>query len=203
MVEKSMPAVVESHPAQLPPGVRRRLTRTDCSALESAGLLEWDRFELIDGELIPKVPKSRLHSIALLLLVEWLRGVFGTRNVEQEVSIELGPLLSSTNQPEPDVIVSRRSALEFRVSDPGPSDLLLVAEVSATTQDYDLGAKAAVYASGGIAEYWVVDLRTMRIVVHRNPVGNRYSSIIAYAADEAVSPLAAPASLIRLQDLVQ
>lgn len=198
-----MPDVVESHSAQLPPGLRRRFTRADCSALQAAGLLEWDRFELIDGELIPKAPKSRLHSIALLMLVEWLRSVFGTRNVEQEVSIGLGPLLSPTNQPEPDVIVSRRSALEFRTEDPGPSDLLLVAEVSATTQDYDLGAKAAAYAGGGIAEYWVVDLHKMRIVVHRNPVGDRYSSIIAYAADEAVSPSAAPASSIRLQDLVQ
>jgi Uma2 family endonuclease len=203
MLKETMPAVVEVHSAQLPPGARRRLTRADCGALETAGLLEWDRFELIDGELIPKVPKSRLHSIALLMLVEWLRGVFGTRNVEQEVSIELGPLLSANNQPEPDAIVSRRSALEFRASDPGPSDLLLVAEVSATTQDYDLGAKAALYASAGISEYWVLDLQDMRIVVHRNPVGDRYSSIIAYAVDEAVAPLAAPANSIRLQDLVQ
>jgi Uma2 family endonuclease len=198
-----MPAVVESHSAQLPPGARRRLTRTDCQALVTAGLLEWGRFELLDGELIPKVPKSRLHSIALLLLVEWLRSVFGSRNVEQEVSIELGPVLSQTNQPEPDAIVSRRSALEFRGAGPGPSDLLLVAEVAATTQEYDLGAKAALYASAGIEEYWVLDLQEMRIVVHRNPNGDRYSSIIAYAADEAVSPLAAPDSWIRLQNLVQ
>jgi Uma2 family endonuclease len=197
-----MPAVVESHPAQLPPGIRRRLTRADCTALEAVGLLEWERFELIDGELIPKLPKSRLHSIALLLLVEWLRDVFGSRHVEQEVAIELGALLSPTNAPEPDAIVLRRSAVEFRAASPGPVDLLLVAEVSATTQDYDLGAKAALYASAGIAEYWVLDLRDMRIVVHRNPVAERYGSIVAYAVDEAVSPLASEASSIRLRDLV-
>jgi len=203
MVEESMPAAVESHSAQLPPGARRRLTRLDCHALETAGLLEWERFELIDGELIRKMPKSPLHSFALLLLVEWLREVFGARHVLQEVSIELGALLSPTNEPEPDASVLRRSALEFRAASPGPSDLLLVAEVSATTQEYDLGAKAALYASAGIAEYWVLDLKEMRIVVHRNPGGDRYSSIIAYAVDEPVSPLAAPAHSIRLQDLVQ
>ncbi|MCX6606204.1 MAG: Uma2 family endonuclease [Acidobacteria bacterium] len=203
MIKEAMPAVVESHPAQLPPGVRRRLTRADCAALEAAGLLESERFELIDGELIPKVPKSPLHSFALLLLIEWLREVFGSRHVLQEVPIELGEHLSRTNEPEPDAIVLRRSAASFRNTSPGPSDLLLVAEISATSQSYDLGAKAALYASGGIPEYWVLDLRDMRMIVHRNPDGEKYSSIVAYAVDEAVSPLAAQASSIRLQDLMQ
>ena len=42
----------------------------------------------------------------------------------------------------------------------------------------------------------------MRIIVHRNPVAERYGSIIAYAVDEAISPLAAEASSIRLRDLM-
>lgn len=149
------------------------------------------------------MPKSRLHSITLLLLVEWLRQVFGVRNVEQEIPIDLGPILSPTNQPQPDVVVSRRSALELRDADPGPADLLLVVEVSVTTQEYDLGAKAALYASAGIVEYWVVDLRDKRIVVHRDPVGDRYGSIIAYAADEAVAPLATEMASLRFEDLLQ
>ena len=111
--------------------------------------------------------------------------------------------MSPTNQPEPDAIVLRRSAVEFRTTSPGPSDLLLIAEVCATTQDYDLGAKAALYASAGIAEYWVLDLNGMRIIVHRNPAGEKYESIIAYAADEPVAPLAAAVSSICLQDLVR
>ena len=196
-----MTAVVESHPAQIPVEDRRRLTREDCKALEVAGLLEWDRFELIDGGLIPKVSKSHLHSIALLLLIEWLRKVFGYRHVEQEVSIDPGPLLNATNQPEPDALVLRRSAVELGAENAGPRDILLVAEVSVTSQDYDLGAKAALYASAGIPEYWVLDLTANRIVVHRNPSGERYNSILAYAADEAVSPLAAESASIRLNDL--
>jgi Uma2 family endonuclease len=198
-----MPAVVEVHSAQLPPEARRKLTRVDCQALETAGLLDWERFELIDGELIRKMPKSRLHANVLRLLCAWFRRVFGEGHVDQEVAIDLSQALNATNAPEPDAIVLRRPAGDFRTENPGPTDLLLVAEVSATTQDYDLGAKAALYASAGIAEYWVLDLKELRIVVHRSPVGDRYNSIIAYAADEAVSPLAAPANSIRLQDLVQ
>jgi len=198
-----MPAVVESHSAQIPVEARRRLTREDCKALEAAGLLEWERFELIDGGLIPKMPKSRLHSNVLRRLCERLRRVFGIENVDQEVPIDLNQQLNATNQPEPDVIVLRQPAGELGSANPEPPDLFLVAEISATTQDYDLGAKAALYATAGIIEYWAIDLAAMRIVVHREPMGERYNSIFAYAADESVAPLAAESATIRLADLVE
>jgi len=196
-----MPAVVASHSAELPPGLRRGLTREDCRALQEAGLLEWERFELVDGYLIPRTRKSPLHAVAIHRLREWMSRVFGPDLVEQSVSIDLSPTLDRNNEPEPDLTVLRRSALEFRDFNPGPEDISMVAEISATTQDYDLGAKAALYARAGIAEYWVVDLPARRIVVHRETNGERYGSIVAYAADEAVSPLAAETASIRLQDL--
>jgi len=196
-----MPAAVETHSANLPAGFRRKLTREDCAALQVAGRLEWERYELIDGELIRKMPKSRLHTLTLLGLVAWLQDVFGRWHVEHEASINLGPSLDPTNEPEPDVIVLRRPSSEFPRTNPGPADILLLAEIAVTSQEYDLGAKAALYASAGIAEYWVLDLGASRIVVHRDPAGNRYGSIVAYAADEAVSPLAAESAALRLRDL--
>lgn len=197
-----MPAVLESRPAQLPADARRKLTRQDCRALAEAGLLEGERFELIDGELIRKMPKSRLHSLVLLRLVACLRNIFGQWHVEQEVSINLSAVLDATNEPEPDAIVLKRPSADFPQDNPGPADILLVAEVSVTTREYDLGAKAALYASAGITEYWVLDLPESRIVLHRHPDGDRYSSIVAYAIDEAVTPLAAESASIQLQDLV-
>lgn len=197
-----MPAVLESRPAQLPADARRKLTRQDCRALAEAGLLEGERFELIDGELIRKMPKSRLHSLVLLRLVACLRNIFGQWHVEQEVSINLSAVLDATNEPEPDAIVLKRPSADFPQDNPGPADILLVAEVSVTTREYDLGAKAALYASAGITEYWVLDLPESRIVLHRHPDGDRYSSIVAYAIDEAVTPLAAESAAIQLQDLV-
>ena len=117
------------------------------------------------------------------------------------MAIDLGPFLRVTNEPEPDAIVLRQPLVESEAANPGPPDVILVAEVSSSTLDYDLGVKAALYASAGIAEYWVVDVRNMRIVVHRDPIGERYASVVAYAADEAVSPLAAKSASIRLIDL--
>ena len=197
-----MPAAVEIHPAQLPSSARRKLTREDCLALQAAGLLDWEHYELIDGELIKKMPKSRLHTLTLLRLVAWLQDVFGRWHVEHEAVIGLSPALDPTNEPEPDAIVLRRASAEFPDANPGPADILLVAEISVTTQDYDLGAKAALYASAGIEEYWVLDLVQARIVVHRQPTGDHYESITAYSAAEAVSPLAAESAVLRLRDLL-
>ena len=65
-----------------------------------------------------------------------------------------------------------------------------------------LGPKAALYASAGIADYWVLDMTNDRIVVHRDPVAGRYASIITYAADETVAPLAAPTHPTTLRQLL-
>ena len=87
--------------AETPPSRPRPLTRDDCRALEAAGLLDLKRHELVDGYLIPKMSKSPLHSMALLLLSEWLREVFGPLHVEQGATIDPGPLLDATNWPDP------------------------------------------------------------------------------------------------------
>ena len=131
-----------------------------------------------------------------------LRNIFGQWHVEQEVSINLIAVLDATNEPEPDAIVLKRSSADFPQDNPGPADILLVAEVSVTTRKYDLGTNAALYASAGIAEYWVLDLPESRVVVHRHPDCDRYSSIVAYVIDEPVSPLAAESASIQLRDLV-
>jgi len=155
-----------------------------CGCLKVRGLagefmMELERYELLDGQLIRKTGKSRLHTIVLRPLLEWPRRVFGDECIEQGAPVELGPLLTATNELEPDAIVPRLPSREYRTANPGPADSLLVVEVSATTRDYDLGAKSALYASGGMAEYWVIDLRDMRIVVHRNALAERYGSTVA------------------------
>jgi Uma2 family endonuclease len=197
-----MPAVVESYPAHVPPEYRRKYTREDCRVLAAAGLLDLERYELIDGELVSKMGKSAYHSMLVALLVEWLRTVFGGRFVHQEVSINLNPSLDRTNELEPDAIVLSREFTNFQSDNPTPADIRLLVEVSVSTREYDLGPKAARYAAAGITEYWVVDIDPNRIVVHRDPSPTGYQSIAAYSANEALSPLAAPHAVLRLTSLL-
>lgn len=193
-----MPAVVETYPTHVPPEYRRKYTREDCRVLAAAGLLDLERYELIDGELVSKMGKSRLHSNVLRLLVKWLVAVFGDDFVDQEVAVRL----DSLNEPEPDAIVLNRPALSIQTDNPTPADIRLLVEVADSTREYDLGPKAARYAAAGITEYWVLDIDRNRIVVHRDPAPTGYQSIAAYAADEPLSPLAAPQAVLQFTTLL-
>lgn len=193
-----MPAVVESYPAHVPPEYRRKYTREDCRVLAAAGLLDLERYELVDGELVCKRGKSRLHSNVVRLLAKWVVAVFGDDFADQAVSVSL----DTVNEPEPDAIVLNKPALSIQSDHPTPADVRLLVEVAISTHEYDLGPKAARYAAAGITEYWVLDVGQHRIVVHRDPSPTGYQSIAAYAASEALSPLAAPVATLRLTDLL-
>lgn len=190
-----MPAVAESVQS-IPPMERKRWTRDECEALLAAGIQDLDRFELIEGELIRKVPKNRMHSLVILLLGDWLRQLFGGLLVVQETSVELPAADSYSSLPEPDLVVLRRSFVEI----PGrasASDLLLAVEVSGATLNFDRSTKAALYARAGIAEYWIVDVVQRRLIVHREPKDGSYQLVLSYSEEEQISPLAAPnASLV-------
>jgi Uma2 family endonuclease len=193
-----MPAVVESYPAHVPPEYRRKCTREDCRVLAAAGLLDLERYELIDGELVSKMGKSRLHSNVLRLLAKWLVAVFGEDFVDKEVSVRL----DSLNELEPDAVVLNKPALSIQADNPTPADIRLLVEVAVPTREYDLGPKAARYAAAAIPEYWALDIDQSRIVVHRAPTPTGYQSIAAYAANEPLSPLAAPHAVLHLTSLL-
>ena len=122
----------------------------------------------------------------------WLIGVFGLRRVNPEAPIDVAPEDNPSNEPEPDLIVLKRDLSEFRDRQPQPQDLDLLVELSDTTLGFDLTAKAALYARGGIVEYSVLDVTGRRRIVDRDPQASRYLSVIAYNEQERVAPLAAP-----------
>ena len=193
-----MPTVLIDAPSQLaqdPP--RKRWTRAECATLEASGLLDQQRLELIEGELISKMGKKRPHVDALAWMHDWLQEVFGKRFVNQEAPIDVAPEDNPTNEPEPDVIVLKRESSSFR-SNPRPGDLHLVVEVADTTLYFDLRTKAALYARAGIVEYWVLDVSGRRHIVHRDPQFGKYTTVMVYSEQEGVAPLAAPQSEFRV-----
>src|SRR6266699_1568078 len=185
-----MPTAVTDLPAKLDPP-RKLWTRSEYDELYSSGLLNGQRLELIEGELIDKMGKRRPHVNSVALLLGWLVEVFGARLVIQESPIDVAPEDNPSSQPEPDLIVLKRDLSHFTSENPCPQDLQLVVEVADSTLGFDLTRKAALYARAGIVEYWVLDVAGRRIIVHRDPRGGRYASGVAYSANESVAPLAA------------
>ncbi len=184
-----MPSVVtqESFLSSDPP--RKHWSRAECDALENAGLLNGERLELIEGELISKMGKRRPHTITLTLVATWLVRVFGPEFVNQETPIDVAPEDNPTSEPQPDAIVLQRPHWEYRTSNPGSTDVRLLVEVSDSSLGFDLTKKARLYARAEIAEYWVFDLIARRLIVHRDPKGEQYQSTMAYGEQEAVAPL--------------
>jgi Uma2 family endonuclease len=190
---------LEPAAAQVTPA-HKLWSRGEYAALEKVGI-PLRQYELIEGELIKKMPKSHAHMRAILLLVTWLRGAFGDLRVVQEPSIDVSPEDNPSNEPEPDAVVLNRSFLE--VAGPiRPGDIVILAEVSLSSLLFDLSTKAKLYSRAGIAEYWVIDIPARRLIVHRQPSGDTYLSKIAYQEDELVASLASPSVAVRVGDLL-
>lgn len=177
-------------PDQESASVRHKLwTRDECNVLVESGVIDPQRYELLEGELIEKVPKNHPHNLAVMLLYRWLNRIFGEGRVLQESSIHLARWDTPYSDPEPDVVVLNRPYDGF-VDKANPEDIILIVEVSDTSLALDTTRKAALYARAGIKDYWVLDVKGRRILVHRDPIGDVYSSILAFSQNEPVSPLA-------------
>jgi Uma2 family endonuclease len=107
--------------------------------------------------------------------------------------------------PMPDVAVIRGGPRDFAQVHPTRADL--VVEVSDTTLALDLTEKAELYATAGIADYWVLDLTGRRLLVFRDPGplspgGVGYRTHLTLGPTESVAPLAAPTTSITIADLL-
>ena len=174
-------------------------TREDCRKLEGTGLLP-ERWELVQGEIINKMGTNLPHSRIALSMIAWLIGVFPADRVLPTCSIDVVPEDNPTSEPEPDITLLNRPAGELG-RNPMPGDIVLLIEVSDTTLDHDLVAKAQLYARAGIAEYWVVDIKGRRIHQHREPQPEGYASLRIVGSGQVLSPLAQPGATLSV-DLV-
>src|SRR5262249_44574346 len=147
-----------------------------------------------------KMGKGRPHVNALLLLMRSLVKVFGDLRVVPESPIDVAPEDNPTSEPEPDLVVLSRDGTDFNEKNPKPRDLLLVIEIADSSLYVDLTTKAGLYARAGIADYWVLDIAGRRMIVHRDPRGGQYTSIVTYGPDDRVAPLAAPGCALRVGD---
>ena len=180
---------------------RIRITRKMCDALADNGLLT-GRYELIDGEVISKMGQKPVHATVIRRLNALLIRIFGERFVGVQLPIELEGTDRETNEPEPDLVVSVGDADDYSLRHPLPHEVVLLVEVADTSLAFDLKVKSLLYAKAGIADYWVVDAKGRRLVVHRKPSGEGYLEIFAYSEEESLSPLARPDASVRVSDLM-
>ena len=171
----------------------RRFSYKEYRRLVDEGFFEADHVELIDGEVLTTPAMSGPHNMAVLLGRQVLEAAFGAGYVvrpQMPIDLEM-----SDSSPEPDLAVVRGSPREYLSP---PKRVLLLVEVAVTSLDYDLGAKAALYATGGVEDYWVVDVVGRRVVVHRGPQAARgaFATVEVFSRLDQVQPLHEAAAVL-------
>ena len=106
--------------------------------------------------------------------------------------------LAPKNGPSPDFYVAPRTLAPGDVRAP---DVRLAIEVSDTSLTRDLRTKADLYARFGVADYWVIDVKAERVLVHRQPGPAGYGDVQVASREEAVEALRIPGLALRLADL--
>lgn len=181
--------------------LRRRWSAEEFQSATRLGIFRpEERLELLDGEILEKMPPDPPHSSATGLLDDVLRRAFA--GVDCFVRTENPIVLPQASQPEPDAAVVRGARRDYLQQHPMPGDLLLVVEVSFPTLADDRGIKARLYAEAGIAEYWIVNLRDRQLEVHRSPRGGIWTQTFVVAVGASVAPLAAPSATVPVDDLL-
>jgi Uma2 family endonuclease len=117
-----------------------------------------NRYEVIDGDLVVTPVPTTTHQrvskriqLALMLQIEE-RGLGVVYNAPIDV------ILSATRTVQPDLLVIReaRTGIVTERGIEGPPDII-VEILSPSTATVDRNTKSRLYASVGVAEYWIVD----------------------------------------------
>jgi Uma2 family endonuclease len=164
------------------------------------------RVELVGGEIVEMSPIGWPHRIATGLVCEALaRALAGAFYVDVQQPL---PVLGAAagSEPQPDVAVYAGARRDY--SD-HPTVAALIVEVADTTFSYDTTTKAELYATAGVADYWVLDVTNRQLHVFRDPQAlsvhlgaTAYQTHDVLAPTDHVSPLAAPLVSVLVSDFL-
>jgi Uma2 family endonuclease len=181
---------------------RRFWTKEESYRLAGLGFFEGQKAELLGGEFMVASPQGWPHHSTLGAAAELLRNLWAGVWVREQGPLDLGLV----TEPEPDVSVVTGRRQDYTAH---PTAALLVIEVSDKTLAFDRSTKASLYAAGGIADYWVINLVQWQLEVYRQsvpdpaqPYGYRYADSAIYFRGQTITPLAAPSIVIPVSDLV-
>lgn len=179
-------------------GLRRRaFTVAEIEAMQEQGIVHPDeKFELVEGEIVPMQAKSPVHE----LIKETLnRQMLRQLPDHLWLGVERTIFLSRDTTLDPDLSLFESRFKSEKVDGPR---LLLAIEVSHTTLAYDLGLKARLYARHGVQEYWVIDAVRRRTTILKGPnEDGTWATTEIRPDDVALTHSAVPDFSLRLMDV--
>lgn len=126
-----------------------------------------DRFELLDGWIVSKMPHNPPHDLSVSLGLRQL----SSRSPAPWFCRVQSAITLATSEPEPDIAVVHGPERRYTASHPTPPDIGMLLEVADSTLDDDRQEKGALYAQARISQYWIVNLRDRCVEVYSDPTG--------------------------------
>ncbi|MBE9053147.1 Uma2 family endonuclease [Nostocales cyanobacterium LEGE 11386] len=171
----------------------------DYHRMIAAGILAERQVELLNGEIVEMSPEGEPHAYCSDEAGEYLIYLLGNQaKVRQAKPITLP---DSNSEPEPDIAIVQRLGRDYREHHPYPENIFWLIEYSDSSLNKDLEVKTKTYAAAGIPEYWVINLRTMQMIVFRVATEAGYQSKEILTQGN-IKPLAFPDILISIKQLL-
>jgi Uma2 family endonuclease len=151
-------------------------------------------YELVNGEIIEMPSESDLNNQIAMYLIGVLIGTIPSRLLRRGTEIVVTGSRATVRVPDLIVLTEELatalagSSRSIITSDmPPPALVVEVASPGKVNQDRDYRYKRSEYSARGIAEYWIVDPESDRVIVLLL-VDGMYEEAIYQAGDRLISP---------------
>jgi Uma2 family endonuclease len=176
----------------------RRLNVDEYHRMIETGILDEDeRLELLEGVIVALSPQKDRHAWPIEYLTRLLVRALGDA---YRVRAQLPLTLGRSNEPEPDLAVSRA---DLRTRGRHPGTAILVIEVADASLRKDRTVKAALYARFRVPEYWVVNLeaQVVEIFTEPRPRSGVYGAVRTVGRRDTLVSESLPEVSVRVRDL--
>jgi Uma2 family endonuclease len=169
---------------------KRLFTVEDYHRMVDAGILrEYDRVELIRGEVLTMSPISPRHNAAILRATQSLMRIVGN---EALVGVQGSIRLDQYSEPQPDLYLLRPKEDFYASRHAGPGDIFLIIEVADSSLEYDQEVKTLLYALTGVPEYWIVNVQEEIVIAQTDVDRDMYRTVRRFRRGDTLTPKLLP-----------
>lgn len=179
----------------------RLLTVKEYHRMVESGILAPDeRVELIEGQIFQMAAKGTAHSAGVTRIDRIVsQALEGLALVRLQDPVQL----SDFSEPEPDLAIVQLDPLDYEDHHPTPGEIFWLIEVSDSTLKRDRELKAPAYARSGVAECWILDVKSRSLYVLRDPGAEGYGVEIVLRDGDAIAPLAFPDCQVQVSEFLR
>ena len=161
-------SILTGNPLLPPPFPVHRFTVDEYHQMIQKGILQEDTpVELLDGWIVPKMPRNPPHDATINKVQGVLLSILPSG---WQLRIQ-SAITTDSSEPEPDFVIVPGPPERYMSNHPKPQDIAVVIEVSDSSLAHDREKKGKIYARARIPIYWIINLVESQVEVYSRPSG--------------------------------